>query len=329
MDISQVRRVEFGTTTNPHLHIDQLLTNVVIAYRPQGMIVDRIAPVVPVGKQSDLYLVYDRADTVRTTTNMSVRAPGTEANKVSRAVGSGNYFCRNYALKIPVTIEDRVNADPAFLQHHLNAHGMFLTDLLMLEWEARVANLITTVANVGSGAGVASAWNTDNGNPIGDLNTAINNVHYSTGYRPNRIVMGVKAWNSLRTHADIRNLIFGVNNGGGFANTQQVANLFDVEEVLVSNAFNNTANEAQAEALNSPWADHVVVYYAPSAPSIMVPSFMYSFRWTDARLANMQVERHPYDSKIKAEEIEVGYYQDEKITAPTYAYVIRAVNSST
>ena len=43
----------------------------------------------------------------------------------------------------------------------------------------------------------------------------------------------------------------------------------------------------------------------------------------------MTVERHPYDSVIKAELIEAGYYQDEKITGSTYGFLLTAVNSST
>lgn len=333
MDEDQVidssRRMEFGTTTNPYLHVDQVMTQVAIGYRPQGMIVDRIAPVVPVNKQSDFYIVYDRADTLRNYNTASRRAPGTEARKVSRAVGSGTYFAPNYALKIPVTIEDNANADAAYQQHFLNQHGMFLQDLLFLAWENRMATLATTTANVGSGAGVSSAWTGSTSNPIGNVNQAINNVHYSTGYRPNKMAMGIQAWNSLRTHPDIRGLIFGTNNGGGYPSTAAVAAVFDLEEILVSGAFINNTNEAQAEALTSPWLDHVVVYYAPKTPSILVPSAFYSFRWAPAGLSNMQVERHPFDSKTKSEEVEVGYYQDERVTGPAYAYVIRAVNSST
>ena len=43
----------------------------------------------------------------------------------------------------------------------------------------------------------------------------------------------------------------------------------------------------------------------------------------------MQVERHPYDSRTKTEDVEVGYYQDEKITGASYAFLLTAVNSST
>jgi hypothetical protein len=42
----------------------------------------------------------------------------------------------------------------------------------------------------------------------------------------------------------------------------------------------------------------------------------------------MTAERHPYDTKIKSEEVEIGYYQDEKITASEYGFLLVAVNSS-
>lgn len=322
------RRAQFGTTTNPYLHVDQVMTNFVQGYRPKGIIVDRVAPIVPVDKQSNFYIVYDRGDTLRNYGTQSRRAPGTEARTVSRQVGSGTYFAVNYALKIPVVIEETANADPAYQQHFLNQHGMYLTDLLMLAWEYRVAPSVTTVANVGSGAGVSSAWTGSTSNPIGNINTAINNVHYSTGYRPNVMAMGIQAWNSLRTHPDIRNIIFGTNNGGGYPTTQQVANLFDLEEIMVSGLFVNTANEAQNDTLTSPWLDHVVVFYRGAAASIEPTAFA-SFRWAPPGLANMQVERHPFDPKTKSEEVEVGYYQDERVPGPTYAFVLRAVNSST
>ena len=43
----------------------------------------------------------------------------------------------------------------------------------------------------------------------------------------------------------------------------------------------------------------------------------------------MQVERHPFDPKIKVAEVEVGYYQDEKITAPALSFLVTNVTSST
>jgi hypothetical protein len=325
---SGVQWAQFGATTNPHVHVDQVLSNIVQGYRPEDRVWDRVAPVVSVGKQSDFYLVHNRADMLRR--ESAIRAPGTEARLVTRSIGSGTYFALNYALKMGVTIEDRANADPMYLQEFIEGHATFLVDILDLDIESRVAVMATTVANVGSGAGVASAWNTDDGDPIGDINAAIDVVQDSTGKPPNRISLGKNAWKSLRRHVDVRNIIFGANNGGGFPSIAQVAALFEMDEIIVGGTYENTANEAQAEDLAPIWADHVTVFRAaPDGAGQRDVSAFRSFRWSAPGLANMQVERHPFDTKTKSEEMEVGFYQDEKVTGGQYAYVIRAVNSST
>jgi hypothetical protein len=210
----------------------------------------------------------------------------------------------------------------------LNGKSTFLLDKLLMDWETRVALMVTSGSNVGSSSAVTSAWN-GAGNPIGNINTALDNVYYSNGVRPNRIAMGVKAWRSFRRDTTVRDLIFGTHNGGGYPNTQQAASLFDVDAIYVGGAFQNTAQEGQSETLASIWDDQVLVYYAPPTPTRERPSFGYNFRWAAAGLPNMQVERHPYDSRTKSEEIEVGYYQDEKITGSTYAFLLKSVNSST
>ena len=319
---------QFGATTNPHVHVDQVLSNIVQGYRPNDRVWDRVAPPLSVGKQSDFYLVHDRGDVLRR--ESAIRAPGTEARTITRAMGSDTYFALNYALKMSQTIEDDVNADPMYRQELIEGNATHLVDLLDLDIDARVAALVTTVANVGSGAGVASAWTTNNSNPIGDVNNAIDVVEDSTGKRPNRMAIGQRAWRMLRRHNDVRNLIFGTNNGGGYPSTAQVANLFELDEINVGGTYENTANENQAEAITAVWAAHVVLYRGGGdSPGQRDVSAFRSFRWNAPGLANMQVERHPFDSKIKAQEIEVGYYQSEKVTGRSYAFVLRAVQSST
>ena len=61
----------------------------------------------------------------------------------------------------------------------------------------------------------------------------------------------------------------------------------------------------------------------------MKPSFGYSFRWVAAGIPNFGVERHPFDRKLKTSEIELGYYQDEKVTSTALGVLITAVTSST
>ena len=312
--------------THKQMHIDKMLSEFAVNYKPEGFIADTIFPTEPVQKQSDLYATFSRADKLRSENDK--RAAGTEARKIDLSIGSGTYYANNYALKYGVTIEDKANADPIFVQHLINARAEFIMDKLLLNMEKRVANLVTSGSNVGSYTAVASGWG-GSGDPLGDLNAAIDNVHYSNGLMPNKIVMGVEAWKTFRRDSTVRNLIFGSNNGGGYPNTAQVAALLDIDEVMVGGAFQNTTDEGQDESLSSIWADNVLVYYAPPSPSIERPSLGYNLRWTGAGLPNMQAERHPYNSRTKSEEVEIGYYQDEKLVAPSYGFLLSAVNSST
>jgi len=313
--------------TGRDLHVDKLLSEMALGYRPEGFIADMIMPVVNVGKQSDLYAVFSRADRLRRqNTN---RAPGTEARKVVESVGSGTYYAPNYALKAAVTIEDRANADPIYQNLQAEGKTMLVMDHLMLDYEIRVASQVTSTSNVGSSSAVSSGWTGSGADPLADINQGIDNVHYSNGVRPNKVTFGIEAWNSFRRHSTVRNLIFGTNNGGGYPNTAQVAQLLNVDEVQVAGAFRNTGGEGLAESLSSIWGESVLIHYSPKTPMKDRPSFAYSFRWAAPGLPNMQVERHPYNSKTKSEEVEVGYYQDEVITGNTYGFLFVAVNSST
>jgi hypothetical protein len=313
------------------LHVDQNLTQVAINYRPKNLIADKIAPIVKVAKQSDYYPVWSQADIMRV--ENANRARGAEANKITRAVSSGTYYAENYALKTDLTLEDRVNMDAAFVTELRAGRARFLTGKMGLVWESRVANQVTSGSNVGSYTAVASAWTdytTGNSDPVGMIWTGIDVVQDTTGYRPNAILMGSLAWRNFRKHADVIDLLHGDSGQGKprYASRDQAAQLFEVDKFLVGEAFSNTSDEGQSTALSPIWGDHVLIYYVPEMPTVEEPSFMYTFRWAATGLPSMTIERHPFDSRKKTEEIEIGVYQDEVITSSVLSYLITNVTSS-
>lgn len=323
---SAEERAKFGLSTGPgDLHLSQLLTQMAMGYQPQGIIADQLFPVVRVAKQVDVYAVFSRQEML--TIESTTRAMGTEARKITRSVGSGTYRAKNYALKTELTIEDQVNMDAGFASAIIGGRASFLLNKLMLDWDLRVSNLVNSTSNVGSSAAPSSSWS-GAGNPLGNIWTAIDNARYSTGYRPNKLTYGPKAWDSFSRDTTVRNLIFGTNNGGGYPSLEQVKNVFQVETALLSGAMQSTANEAQAESIATIWADNVLVAYLPAAPTLEDPSFAYSFRWSQPGLAELNIETHPYDDKIKSQEFEAGYYQDEVITGKTYGFLVNNVNSN-
>lgn len=321
-----MKRQNFGQSTGLRdLHLAAWLQEMAIGYTPQGLIADKIFPVIRVGKQADWYPVFSRQEAL--SIENTDRGPGTEAKKITRSVSSGTYFAKNYALKTELTVEDRANMDPSLAMELVGGRARYVMNKLGLDWDRRVSNLVNSTSNVGSSATVSSAWS-GAGSPLTNIWTAIDNVKYATGYRPNKIVFGSRAWDSFRRDVTVRNLIFGTNNGGGYPNMDQIKSIYEIDDALVGMSFFSNANEAQAESVQVVWPDSVLISYTAPNPTREDPSFGYSFRWNGDGLADMGVEIHPYDPKIKAEEIEVGYYQDERITAKEYAFLIRAVNSS-
>lgn len=310
-------------STGRDLHIDQHLTNVAINFRPQTFIADMIAPIVPVEKQSNAYPVFSRFESFAVEETM--RSPGQEARKITRSVSSGQYYAKNYALGYDVPIEDVANMDAA-LRFELDAGATrYLVGKLGLDYEKRVLTLAGQAASVSTTFVPNSAWTgagANGGDCVSQVFQMLEQVQNVTGQRPNRILMGWKAWNYARRNYYLRNMLNGLNNGGGTITRQQFANLFEVDQLLVSEAMWHNANEAAVNSgvLSNVIDTSVIAYYAPSAPSRDDPSWMYSFRWQAPGLPTpMVVERHPYDTKKKVDTIEAGYYQDEKIVGADYA----------
>lgn len=310
-----------GQSTGRELHVDQPLTQLAINYRPQILIADSIAPVVPVEKQSDFYTVFSRQEFFQL--EDTERAPGTEARKVTRSVSSGQYFARNHALGRDVPIEDIANMDAALRFEFDSGAAKYILAKLGLGWEKRITTLAVASTSVGSVFVTNSSWavtGANAGDPIAAIEAMREYVKGATGQNPNSLWFGWKAWSRMRRNVNARNLLNGTNNGKGFVTRQQIKDLFEMDRLIVSDSMWQTANEAQAQGtLTNAAEDRVFLYYAPLAASREDPSWLYTFRWSNPALpAPLVVERHPYDSRKKMETIEAGYYQDEKVVAPEY-----------
>lgn len=315
-------------------HVDALLTDFAIGFRPTGFIADQIFPLVDVPKQSDIFAIFEQEDRFRQWTDD--RAPGDMANEVRMRVSSAQFYCPNHALSSTIPDELIANADEIFRQQVEEGRTSHILDALMINWEKRVADQTFSTAGVGSSAAVASAWTASaigDSDPVGDINTAIDNVQDATGYRPNRMIMGGVAYRLARRHNDViaktTNPNFDNALPGAYPGTAELANLFDLEQVVVGDAFFNQAQENLSLDLSRIWGPDVCVYFNDPNPRFDTPTYAVTFNWINGPMPRLAVERFAHDDERKAQKIQAGFYQDERVVSAPMAFLIRAVDSAT
>lgn len=313
----------FGATAGD-LHIDTLLTNISVGYQPTGMIAPEIAPIVDVAKQSNLYQIWDKGDSLRVPD--TARAPKTPANKIEWNTSSAAYFCRGWALGHELPFEDLGNVDVPINLMQRATEGII--DGLMIDWERRLANTLTTASNLGSSSSPTAWTDKVNGAPVDDIHTAVDAIHATTGIEANTMILGRAAWRALSKHPQILELIFPHGSGGKFATRKQVAELFEVDKVLVGNTVQNTGGEGGANAFSNIWGGHCVLLHVAPRPTLLTPTFMYSFRWRPPQFpAPLVVERTVRSGagSRKVVALEAGYFQDERVVASELGFIIQSV----
>jgi len=316
-------------STGRELHVDVPLSNVVVGRRPEGFIADQLMPITAVGKQSDMYWKYNHKEWYRNVPEGTLRAPGTEAKKVSMTVASDTYFAPNYALGAEWPVEDEVNAD-AVLQWSRN-QALFVTDRLMMDYELRVAALAVASASVATIFLASSGWNTSARTALTDLLSWRDSFKDISGLMPNTLVIPRKVMTKLRLNDQIRDTLFG--DRGGVATAQQIAGLLDIDRVLLPQSQVNTAVEAdpQTGTFADVWEGTGNLWFArvDTLAGMFTDTWLQSFRWTSPLFGTpMAVQRYPFDAKKKMYGLEVSYYQAEKLVSSDLAIRVSSLTST-
>lgn len=125
-------------------------------------------------------------------------------------------------------------------------------------------------------------FDNENCDPISLIDGLIDEIAREGRRRPNKLALGVDAFRKLKQNPSI---LERIKYGGSTANpatvnTQVLAELFGLEEVLVLDSTVNVAKagkEAKMEYICD--AKGALLLYAPNAPAIDEPSAGYTFSW--------------------------------------------------
>lgn len=272
--------------TKNQVHVNSVLTNISVAYvqSASSFIADRVFPTVPVSKQSDIYKIFTKADWFRD--EAGTRGPATESVGSGYNLSDASYSCVVHAIHKDVADQDRANADaPLDLDRQA---AEFVTQRLLLRRERQLFNDFFKTSVWGTDlTGVASGpsssqfvqWNNASTSfPVEDIEKGKDIILSGTGFEANTLVLSSQVFRALKNHPQIVDRIKYTSSQTITAD--MLANIFDLDRVLVSKAVVNTAAEGATPTMafvagKGAWLGHV----APT-PGLLTPSAGYSFAWT-------------------------------------------------
>ena len=320
--------------TNPtagDVHVNVPLTNFSQKYlQNQDMFASlRAFPNLPVSKQSDLYYEFDRNDFFRD--EATERADGDESNGGGFTLSTDPYFARVYAFHKDVTDRQRANEDAAGQQG--TSATQYVTHKLLIRRErvfqqAYFQSGIWTHGN----AAPTTLWSAASGDPIVDIRNAKRTVHLSTGYRPNKMLLGRQAYDTLLDNDAILDRITGGATTAmpAMVMRQRLAELLELDAIYVMDAiFTSTARGAATQTRAFIGGDNALLYYAPDSVGLNEPSAGVQFSWAGL-MGNtpngMRIKRFRQESR-EADRIEGQMSFDYKVTGADLGYFFTGVSS--
>jgi hypothetical protein len=224
------------------VHVDTLLATMSVMYRNDEYIGERIMPAVPVSKRSDKFAVYPKREGFAFPDDeIGHRA---SPNELDPTRNTDNYSVRDYGFKNYLDLETVQNQD-APLNEMVDVVEQ-INEGIAFKREKRILALVFTAGTYGSQTTTATTnWNDSTGGSIiADILAARSALW--TGASPTRKVgfTTLSVWNTgVANNPALRDLFKYTQSG--LATTTQIAQFFGLDDILVSQAREDTANSGQ------------------------------------------------------------------------------------
>ena len=248
-------------STSPFIVVPTL-TSIAIAYRNPAYtligerVMPRVSPVLTT--QEFTYKEYDLAAgyTVPDTAVGRTGRPAEVSTKAEERAGK----CEDHGLDFPVPQPD-IDQAKGTNTNPLGVAAEHTTNLVQLAREIRVAAKTFNAASYAATNVQALAGTDQFSDPASDPVAILTEMLDTPLLRPNRLVFGKSAWGKLRAHPKLVKAVYPSGNGEGMATRQQVADLFEVQEILVGESFVNGNRKGQAAAMQRVWGGHIAGHF--------------------------------------------------------------------
>ena len=296
-----------------NLHIDANLTNVSVAFlqSSDAFVASKVFPSIPVSHQSDKYVYYPPG--TFTTQHMKPRADATESAGFSYDVSEGRYFAETYGLHFDIGKQMRANADEAFTLELTVTEQ--LTQQALMKKEQDFTEKFLTAGEWATDIALGTPWSDDASDPIKNIRDAATQQQKLTGRRPNYLVVSRDTYDALSLNpAIIDRVKYGTQTNVSYASTGQMADLFEVADIYISEAITNVGAPGadQNAFINSGVA---LLGYRTRQAGILQPTGGYTFSWNELGGEGSIMKKY-WINQIEATRVEIELSYDMKVVAP-------------
>lgn len=309
-------------TKTDEARIHPVLTKMAIAYPQNGLVASILAPVVDVGEENEdgTYFTFDKSNLQGGMDD--VRALGARAHSFDWKLTTSTYHCEEHTLEKPIDWRE-FKKWKKYLDLALTTQEIEL-ELLLLNYETRIADLLTTTANYPAGGAYDATlaggdqWSDFvSSDPEKNVEDAREQISLNAA-EPNAIAIPVNLWRVVRRHPAIRSLMKEPDSRqlteDGFP-----VRLFGLRAVFPG-ARQNTAMPGVAESISRVWGKKVWIGVINPRPTKKTMSFAYTFQ-----AAGTEVET--YEDKPKKSDVVRIQHQisDEHIVCNKAGYLLEDV----
>jgi hypothetical protein len=317
----------------PAEHIDALLTNISVAYiqTQEKFIATKVFPVVPVSKQSGLYMKYNQQDWFRD--EAQKRADATESAGSGYEVGTDSYRADVFAFHKDVGDQIKVNSDVP-LQPLADAARFVAGRMLIRQERQFVSDFLKTGVWGTDMTGVSGTPGANefkqfsdlpNSDPLLVFEDVKEKINIKTGMDANTAVLGASVYKVLKNHPDIADRIKYTSSDN--VTLDLIARLLEIDRCFVMKSIFNSAGEGDTAVYGYNFAKDVWVGHVAGAPGLLTPSAGYTFAWdgvSDGQGLTIGTSQFRMQN-LRADRVESQSAWDNKVVAPELGVYMSSV----
>jgi hypothetical protein len=302
--------------------IDPVLTGIIIAYKNNTLIADevlpRLTPNLPKKKFTWWRFDFGQFITVGDTKVGRKSAP----NEVEFEAADVEDKTDDYGLDDVIPLDDINNAPTGYDPRAFAAQK--LIDLVLLDREVRVANKVFNAANYAASnketLSGTSQWSHADSKPIVQISEAADTMIM----RPNNMVLGRIEWTALRTNPSVLRALTFSGAADGMANKRAVADLLELDDIIVGEGWINRAKKGQPVSRSRAWGDKALLFHkAPLASSIdATPTFGWTAQHGDRVSGSIDEPKIGLKGSVR---VRSGESVKEVLSSPELGYLFEDV----